>query len=332
MNVGGSEAGDAGLAGGPLSRKRTSIVVGVVLLVAAAGGTVLTIRLLSGNRASSPTTTASVPQYDPEVLRTARFNVYEGKELSEMTPEERAWYLVDELVWANADFADAEATADLIARWRAGSLRDPDGLLSARQRDQLLQSLAEHARVRARSTPDAYVALTDATTGLEWNDGAAVRENGHVKGAFTTFVEAEVPAEVGTQEILRQAWEGLAKHGHVFDRIGVGEDGAAFLVRRVRTEREAMTQGLHGKNALDRAYWDGQYFQAGMPFAVEDRTLAQALESAPSALVVNSHVLVKMRDGRIANWICVWFYDEAIGRWRTEYMQMSTSKVAKVVW
>jgi len=309
-----------------LSGRNGALIAGVLGAAALAGAGVF-IAL-----SPSAQTPGAQQEVTPEAMRTRAFYEYEGLDVAEMSERERNWYLVDQRVWPNADYAPASATLDLIIRWREESLRDPDALLDAQQREALLHTLAEHASARAQPTPDAYIELVERDPGMDWNDANELRRHPQVHGAYKAFIESSVADDADALAILRAVWGSFAAHDHLFKEVGVDEEGAVFLVRRLRTVREASTNGYSGEHALNKAHWDGVYYQGGMPFSTQNRTLEQALQEAPSALVVNAHVLVRMGDGRLANWISAWFYDETAERWRTQYMQMSAPKLAKVVW
>lgn len=265
----------------------------------------------------------------PAQRRNLRF---ERLRLEEMPPEERARYLIDELIWSHATFAPATHAEGLVEAWSEASIRDPDGVLDPEQRESLLRAIARHARARAQDTPDAFIDLIEREPGAAWRDADELRSNMVVKGIYVAFVEAPIPEDIDARSILQLAWSGLARHGHLFDQAGVGEDGAAFLVRRIGSRSEAWTVGFSGPHALERKQWGSVYFQAGAAFSRQPLVVEDLLAVKESVLFVDAHVLIRMRDGRIANWISMWFYDDDARRWRTNYMQMTMSKVAKVVW
>jgi len=274
-----------------------------------------------------------VPDFPPEAYRNARYNeLLDNKDISEYSDAERARYMIDEEVWGNAEFVSASNTGELASRWRTSSLRDPGELLDARQREALLRTVAEHARVRSLPTPDAYLALLDGDPGSGLRPASELRTGGNIEACFMYFAETPIPEDADSETILRRAWEGLARHDHLFDEAGVGEDGAAFLIRRVQTTREARSLGLSGKYALDASRWQSMYFGGTMRFSERNPTLEATLDASQSALVAFGHVLVRYRDGRIANWMNTWFYDDASGRWRPSFMQTSIAKTALVVW
>lgn len=316
----------------------TALTVGAVVLIAGAG--LLVIPWGGGGGAvgddrdaEASGSSQQVPDFPPEAYRNDRYNeLLDNKDISEYSDAERARYMIDEEVWAKAEFVSASNTGELAARWRASSLRDPGELLDARQREALLRTVAEHARVRSLPTPDAYLALLGGDPGSGLRPASEVRTGGNIEACFMYFAETPIPEDADSETILRRAWEGLARHDHLFDEAGVGEDGAAFLIRRVQTTREARSLGLSGKYALDSSRWQSMYFGGTMRFSERSPTLEETLDASQSALVAFGHVLVRYRDGRIANWMNTWFYDEASGRWRPSFMQTSIAKTALVVW
>lgn len=268
----------------------------------------------------------------PEFLRNARYFESDGKTLADYAPKEQRRYMIDKLVWAHAEFVPAVATDQLVGRWDESSVRDPDGLLDDAQRDSLLRTIAEHARARAQDDPDAFIALIETPPDGGWRMPEDLREHPQVVAMFSAFAESPVPENADAKALLRQAWAALARHDHLFDEIGVGENGAAFVVRRIRTSREASTVGFSGEHALDREQWGGTWFRVGAPFSNMPVSIEDMLERKPSALFVDAHVLIRLRDGRIANWISMWFYDDDAGRWRNDYMQMSGSNRVVLIW
>lgn len=311
------------------SRRFTLILGAGVLLIAALGAGWFVSR--EGGQEGG--VRGSTGKKEPAFWRTARGYAASGEDPENISQWAREENLRDEQWAREAEFMPISAGAQAMASQWLRIVRDPDDLLTPAQERTFVEKLVDHARVRAESTPDDYIALIEGDPMHVWSGPEEVRGNGQVVGFFKVWLERAVDPNKSTIDLVRDVWSGLVEHGLTFRDVGVGEKGAAILVVNARVPSQVQSLGYSGKDTVDIKYWRARLNRMGMPFSRATRTLGEALAEHPSAPVVFVHIIVRMNDERIVNWMSVWFLDPETNQWVNDYiMQTSSTMFTPLVW
>lgn len=303
-----------------------ALLIGLAMALAAALVAFFAVR--SGTHGSQAD---QRPLLSPVVFRTGYGFEMEGRSLEDLTPAERSLELRDEEWRRTADFLPISAGVDALAgRWRS-SLADPSGVLEPGQGAKLLGAVARRAWALGQPTPAAYTALVaEQQATLQWNRDAA--KDFQIGIFYRYFLDRPLDDAAPHLRLLEEVWNGLREHEHLPQAVGHGEHGAAFLVQLVRTPAQLDTLGLSGKHALNAGYWQAVAHRYGMRFTRPAVTADDVLERRASAVIAHAHVLIRLQDGRIANWMSTWLLDPESGEWVCQMSQTSSGKTAMIIW
>lgn len=256
----------------------------------------------------------------------------EGRSKESLSEFELEFELRDVEWNEKASFVKLSAGIDeVVSRWKS-TLDDPLDALTDAEEEHLLFTLAEHASVRAADSPSEFITLVEATPTLDWNERFA--DHLQIFSFYQLFIDHEMPAGASNREVLDDVWRGLRDRDHLFDEVGYGDQGAIILVRSIRVPSQIRDMGFAGKYPYegDMDYWTSIAYRLGMAFTTPTVDLDTTLAEHSMAKVAYVHVLVRLRDGRIANWNSAWFLDPETGEWVNPLMQTSSSKTSTIVW
>jgi len=265
----------------------------------------------------------------------------DGESLDDLGEERRARVLRDQQWARKAEFVPIAAGPYTIAEALAPSLIDPSGLVDERVERALLDTIAEHLWVRSRDTPDEYIALVEADPKLEWNepdpdasDRVELRRRNAQVGVFYTYYLDDTldPALSSRNEILPRVWAALRRYDHLIDAVGVGEDGARLLITRALAPAELHAY-FDGKHAPENPmYWYSDGARFGMELARPVRDSTTVLNNEPSVIIAQTLIIVRLRDGRLGDLVCLWRFDPDTERWALDDMNVSSGKTVFLVW
>jgi len=265
----------------------------------------------------------------------------DGESLDDLSEEDRASMLRDQEWARKAEFVQIASGPSALAEALAPSLTDPSDLVDERLERALLDTIADHLWVRSRDTPDEYITLVEADPSLEWNEPDPAdpdrieqyRRNVQVGVFYTYYLEDTLdPALSSKTEILPRVWTALRRSDHLIDAVGVGGDGARILITRALAPAELHAY-LTGKHAPENPmYWYSSGARYGMEFARPVRDATSVLTDEPSVIIAQTLILIRLRDGRIGDWICLWRFDPHTGRWILDDMNVSSGKTVMLVW
>jgi hypothetical protein len=305
----------------------------------AIGSAVVVVGLASyfvAQRLNQPASTGAAESQSvnltPESFRNDYSWQMDGDSLEEMSDAKRARKIRDQ-EWEQ--FATFEPIADdgvdrIVSRLRPGVIGQTD-LLPARSIDDLLRTIADHLVARTEPTPRRYERLVASSGSLELNPDLA--SDYQLAAFYRLFVGDSLPGEPTPQELRDDVWSHLAEAEHLFDQYGDPESlGSVVVLERIRAAVQMNGMGLHIADREDSGYWGGYGYRYGIRFARATMTLDEVIARDNSAVVASAHVLVRLVDGRIANWITTWFHDPESDRWIPHFMQSTASKTAITIW
>lgn len=266
---------------------------------------------------------------------------YEGKTLDDLSEDKRAYALREHEWAAAARYVPIAVGVDSLAQSWAESLHDPSALATPAQAAALLRTIAEHAWARSLDSPEMYIGLIESDAALEWNDPdpsqpnlISIRRRDFQTGFFYTYyLEKEYQTGRPSRDVLREVWDGLARFDHLPAEVGVGPAGARFLIYTALSEAQIDGFGLEGKHAPENPdYWWSHGGRYGMQFSLAKRSAASLIAERPSLTVAGVNILIRLRDGRHANWQSTWYFDPDSEAWVLDTMSTSSAKTVMLVW
>jgi len=242
----------------------------------------------------------------------------DGRKWDDMSPERQLRETLDREWEARASFLSlASDPSEIVERWML-SAHDPHEVIDPAGLREILTIAAAHARARSADTPSEFRALIEADPMLTWRDDFSGDVQLEVFCDF--FPEAPFDPSKGHERLLRETWQELARHDHLFSEAGYGPHGAIFLVDRIRSPR-LLHSMFHGAGAPeDVSNWMPTGSRAPMRFTTPTLTIDDAIARHGSVLVVHARIVTRLRDGRLGLWDPTWFYDPDSGRWVIESM------------
>lgn len=266
---------------------------------------------------------------------------FDGLTLEDLSEEARAQILRDREWAAAAEYVPISVGVESLAHSWSESLQDPSLLATPAQAAALLRTIAEHARARSHDTPDLYISLIESDPALEWNDPdpaspnlLSVRRRDFQTGFFYTYyLEKQYQPGRASRDVLREVWDGLSRFDHLPAEVGVGPAGARILISAALSQAQLEGYGLTGKHAPEnKEYWVSHGGRYGMQFLRATRTAESLIAERPSLTIAQANILIRLRDGRPANWQSAWYLDPDTGTWVLDKMQSTSPKTVMLVW
>ncbi len=315
----------------------TKAVIAAAAGVIVASAALVGFRVLPARRGTDHPPHPRSSQFNPQLFRTARDFELEGKRLEDLDDAERARNFREDLWNARVRFEPIQSGMSvIIPAWRA-LVEDASALLTPAQRDALLEEIFAHALARSNEQPDAFIDLIESQPKYRWNDGEASTQEGRRRdfqmGLFYTyFLERPMPTDDDLRHRLSEVWGGLAQHDHLFADAGVNAEGAAIIVSLARVPAQLDQLALTGKSAVSPDYWTAVSFRYGMQFSRPTVYATEAIAVSGSVTTATSHVIIRMQDGRLMNWITRWRLDAGTQEWTMDMTQASAARQAFIIW
>lgn len=253
---------------------------------------------------------------------------------STLNPEVRERAVSIEKQWRSADFLSVDgpdASSREIRESFTSRILDPNGLLTDRMRESLLNSLA--TQIKARTEPEASAYLSAMQTDPAGYTLADPASDNFAKARSIFAYEFGAPPDGArtSGEILRQLWrQCMSEKGFRFKEIGRNLENGVVLVRRFRVQTELLDSAVLEMPEESRGLLSAPLSARAAVFHLSPVASQSYLQDRPAAIGANVHVLVRCHNDLMMNWMTDWWWDENRGVWICERMGWKSARVMRV--
>jgi len=233
--------------------------------------------------------------------------------------------------WSALQFVRAGDEAAIRSTLAAAAI-DPDGVLEESAREALIDALIDHIETRAESTPDAYLSLAaDDPTMIPLSDTDS-RDFVETRNIYEYEFGEPPPRDANSRGVLRRLWRRcMDEKGHRFAAVVADPTAAAMLVRRIRVPTQILDSGLEIMPPEKQSLLYGAPLAGGATkFHQPAINLASFLAERPGVVAANVHLLVRLENSLMFNWMSDWWLDDEAGRWVCHRMGRKSTRVVRL--